>query len=86
MCTMARRTGPERTFSEESRPVRAECTAVFERVLEDPKLKLPKDLAAELPDLLWTWHMGIVLFWVHDESEGRRRTWQLMQQSLSSNW
>ena len=31
-------------------------------------------LRAELPDLLWLLHMGVVLFWVHDDSEGQRRT------------
>ena len=73
---------PLNPFSEESAPVRAECTAVFEKVLEDPKLKLPKDLAAELPDLLWTGHMGVILSWVHDESAGRRKAWFLMERTV----
>ena len=28
----------------------------------------------ELPELLWLLHMGVVLFWVHDDSPGQRRT------------
>jgi hypothetical protein len=37
---------------------------------------------AELPGLLWTWHMGIVLFWIHDRSPGRARTWRLMERTV----
>lgn len=73
---------PLNPFSEASRPVRAEATALFERVCEGARLKVPKDLAAELPDLLWSWHMGIVLFWVHDRSPGRRRTRRLLTASI----
>lgn len=73
---------PLNPFSEASQPVRAEATALFTLVLDDPKLKLPKDLAAELPDLLWTWQMGVVMYWVHDESPGRRKTWFLMERTV----
>jgi hypothetical protein len=69
-------------FSEESAPVRAEATAVFARAIEGSRTKIPADLAAELPGLLWTWHMSIVLFWIHDTSEGRRRTWRLVERAV----
>jgi len=26
--------------------------------------------------------MGIVLYWIHDKSEGRWRTWKLMERSV----
>lgn len=73
---------PLNPFSESSRPVRTEATRLFETVLEGARLKPPADLAAELPDLLWTWHMGVVLFWVHDASPGRRRTRRLLTASV----
>jgi hypothetical protein len=50
--------------------VREECIELMGRVIDGSKLKVPKDLRAELPYLLWLHLMGIVLFWIHDESPG----------------
>ncbi len=36
-------------------------------------------LRAELPQLLWLAQMGVVLFWVYDDSEGQRRTRLLVE-------
>ena len=72
---------PLNPFSPESHPVRREATEVFARVVEGAHA-IPKDLRAELPNLLWLYHMGIVLYWIHDKSEGRWRTWQMMERSV----
>jgi AcrR family transcriptional regulator len=71
---------PLNPFSAESLPVRREATALLARVLEG--VRIPKDLRAELPNLLWLYEMGIVLFWIHDTSPERRRTWRLMERSV----
>ncbi len=70
---------PLNPFSEESLPVRSESTDVFARVLKGSRTKLPEDLAAELPQLLWTYHMGVILFWIHDTSKGHARSYRLME-------
>jgi AcrR family transcriptional regulator len=72
---------PLNPFSPESQPVRREATEVFARVVEGVRA-IPKDLRMELPHLLWLYHMGIVLYWIHDKSEGRWRTWQMMERSV----
>jgi len=73
---------PLNPFSAESLPARREATALFAEVVRGARDRsLPRDLAAELPDLLWTWHMGIILFWIHDRSSGRVRTWRLMERT-----
>ena len=72
---------PLNPFSAESAPVRAESVELMRRVIEGSKLRVPSDLAAELPDLLWTYEMGIILFWIHDESEGRARTYRLIDRT-----
>src|SRR6185295_12104803 len=69
-------------FSPESSPVRKEATELFARVLEGSDVKVPKDLAAELPHLLWLYHMGITLFWIHDTSPGARRTRTLVDHTV----
>jgi AcrR family transcriptional regulator len=73
---------PLNPFSEESRPVRAEATALFARALAGSKTKVHAELAAELPNLLWLYHMGIIAAWIHDESPGRERTRRMTQESL----
>ena len=74
---------PLNPFSEASRPVREQVVATFAEVVRGSAdlRRLPADLAAELPELLWTYQMGIILFWVHDRSPGRRRTRRLMERS-----
>ena len=74
---------PLNPFSQESLPARREATEVFAQVVRGAEdRKLPGDLGAELPELLWTYHMGIVLFWIHDRSPGRVRTWRLMDRTV----
>jgi len=73
---------PLNPFSPDSQPVRREATELFARVVDGARGPLAKDLRPELPNLLWLYHMGIVLFWIHDKSEGRWRTWQLMERSV----
>ncbi len=73
---------PLNPFSPDSQPVRREATELFARVVEGAQGPIAKDLKPELPNLLWLYHMGIVLYWIHDKSEGRWRTWKLMERSV----
>ena len=65
---------PLSPFSQQSAPAREASTDLFRRAVEGSDLKVSPALRAELPDLLWLLHMGVVLFWVHDDSPGQRRT------------
>ncbi|HKV39605.1 MAG TPA: TetR family transcriptional regulator [Blastocatellia bacterium] len=69
---------PLNPFSAESEQVRKESTALYAEVIDGAKLKIPEDLRKELPFMLWLYHMGIVLFWIHDTSAGRTRTRHLI--------
>jgi len=73
---------PLHPLSTESQPVRREATDVFRKVVEGSRGRISPELRKELPNLLWLYHMGIVLFWIHDTSKGRRRTWRLMERSV----
>jgi hypothetical protein len=70
-------------LSEASRPVREEATALFRQVVEGSTLRVPADLQAELPRLLWLYHMGLVLFWIHDTSPGRARSRRLVDGTVA---
>ncbi|MFF1818717.1 TetR family transcriptional regulator [Kribbella sp. NPDC058245] len=73
---------PLSPFSTESQPARDASIEIFREVVAGSDLKLSADLAAELPELLWLLQMGIVLFWVHDDSEDLRRTKTLIERSV----
>jgi AcrR family transcriptional regulator len=80
--TAAHPESPLNPFSDESDPVRQQSIELFAKVVEDTKARIPKDLKAELPYLLWMYHMGIVLFWIHDPSPGHRRTHRLVDHTV----
>lgn len=73
---------PLNPFSPESGPVRGEATALFAEVLRGSNVRVPADLQAELPSLLWLYHMGIILFWIHDRSPGCARTYRLADHTV----
>ncbi len=75
-------TSPMSPFSVESHPVREAAKDLYRRVLDGSTEKAPPRLAAELPDLLWLYSMGIVLFWVHDPTPGAERTLLLIDRSV----
>jgi AcrR family transcriptional regulator len=59
-------TSPLSPFSPESTPARGAAIELWKEVLEGSDSRIPKRLRAELPELLWLYFMGIVLFWVYD--------------------
>ena len=73
---------PLNPFSRESRPVRNESTELFAEVVRGSGLKVHGELMDELPDLLWLYQMGIVLFWIYDTSPGCRRTYHLAERTV----
>jgi len=69
---------PLSPFSAESAPARDAMIDLYQGVLADSDAKLDADLSAMLPELLWLYHMGIVLYWVYDRSPGTVRTSRLV--------
>jgi AcrR family transcriptional regulator len=72
---------PLSPFSTESTPSREEEIAFFREVVEESDAKIPKQLRDDLPRMLWLFHMGIVLYWVHDSSDGVARTYELVDRA-----
>lgn len=72
-------TSPLSPFSEESAGAREASITLYRRVVEGSDLKLAPALRRELPDLLWLLQMGVVLFWVHDDSTGQARSHALVE-------
>lgn len=74
--------GPMSPFSRESAPAREQVTEIFREVVEGSDAKIPPALRAELPNLLWLFNMGVVLYWVHDRSAGTKKTYELIDRTV----
>ena len=75
---------PLNPFSDASREIREQSTRLFAEVIEGSATRLRhEELRAELPNLLWVYHMGILLFWIHDSSPGCRRTYRLLEHTVN---
>lgn len=53
--------------------------ARFRRILVDCDVRILRDLAPHLPDVLWFFQMGLILFWVIDESPQQATTRRLLE-------
>jgi AcrR family transcriptional regulator len=73
---------PLSPFSKESSPARDAAIALFREVVEGSTTRIDRELRAQLPELLWLYSMGIVLFWVHDASPGCAKTYQLIDRTV----
>jgi len=51
-------------------------------VVDGSTLKIDPEFRQELPELLWLYSMGIVLYWVHDSSPGCRKTYLLVERTV----
>src|SRR6185503_10881163 len=73
---------PLNPFAHASAPVRRDSMQLFKDLVAGSKARIPDDLREELPHLLWLYHMGIILFWIHDASRKRARTYRLIDQTV----
>lgn len=80
--TAADPASPLNPFSDESLPTRRESVALFADVAARSRIDAASQFGAELPHLLWLYHMGVLLFWIHDTSPARRRTQRLVDATV----
>ena len=69
---------PLSPFSPQTREVRDIDIAWFRTILAGCGVRIPKDLTPHLPDVLWLCQMGVIWFWVVDDSAGQARTARLL--------
>lgn len=71
---------PLSPFAKDTAPMREESIDYFRDALAGTKV--PKDLEEFLPGLFWFYQLGLILFWIYDESPGQRKTRRLTGASL----
>jgi AcrR family transcriptional regulator len=69
---------PLSPFSAETKAIREIDLAWFRRILADCGIRIPKDLEPHMPGVLWFFQMGVIFFWVIDDSPGQARTMRLL--------
>lgn len=74
---------PLSLFSEHNRHIRQADAQFFSRLLEKSGTRVPSDLAAYLPSLLWVYQMALLLFWIYDDTEDHIRTRVVTERSLA---
>ncbi len=75
---------PISPFSTESKELRDENIKLFTQVVEGSTTSLSglsKKFRERLPELLWLYNMGIILYWIHDNSPKQEKTFKLIEVS-----
>jgi AcrR family transcriptional regulator len=75
---------PLSPFSPQTKEIRDIDIAWFRRILVDCGMRIPRDLEAHLPGVLWLFQMGVIFFWVIDDSPNQARTARLLELSAKS--
>lgn len=75
---------PLSPFSPQTREIRDIDLAWFRRILVDCGMRIPRDLEPHLPGVLWFFQMGVIFFWVIDESAEQARTARLLELATKS--
>lgn len=71
-------------FSTRTKEIREADIRWFERILTDCDVRIPRDLAPALPGILWFFQMGLIFFWVIDDSPEQQRTSELLRLSTKA--
>jgi AcrR family transcriptional regulator len=74
---------PLSPFGAQTREIRERDMEFFGRLLKGGRVRLPSDLQPHLPRILWTYQMGVLLFWIYDRSADQQRTRQVIQKSVA---
>jgi len=75
---------PLSPFSPQTQEIRDTDIAWFRTILIDCGVRIPKDLERHLPGVLWFFQMGVIFFWVIDESPDQARSARLLDLAAKS--
>jgi len=73
---------PLSPFSVEAAAARQAAVSLYGEVIGGSRLRVPGFLRERLPELLWLYSVGIMLFWARDTSPDGRRTLRLIDATV----
>jgi len=75
---------PVSPFSKETKAFREMEIGWFRRILEESGLRVPGDLEVRMPEVLWLLHIGVIFFWIADDSARQVNTKRLLDQGMNT--
>ncbi len=75
---------PLSPFSPQTKEIRDIDINWFRHILIDCGVRIPRDMEPSLPGVLWFFQMGVIFFWVIDESVNQTRTGRLLDLAVKS--
>ena len=75
---------PVSPFSAQTKMFREMEIGWFRRLVGDEGVRLPGELEARIPEVLWVLHIGMMLFWIADDSPRQLHTRRLIDQGMST--
>ena len=73
---------PLSPFSPQTAAIRNRDIGYFQQAIADSQVRLPGSLLPYVPRLLWLYQMGLIWFWVYDDSPEQARTGVLFEKTL----
>ena len=73
---------PLSPFSPESSGARRTSVGIHADVVAGSDVRPDPQLVEHLPELLWLYHLGMILYWVHDTSPDQARTQDLVARTV----
>lgn len=71
---------PLSPFGHEQKEIREATITLMKEMIEGSDLKCEKGLRSYLPDLFWMYMMGMILYWVFDQTKDQKKTTDLIKQ------
>lgn len=75
-------TSPLSPFSPETAEIRSQSIQIIEQALNGAPFKSAEVIKPHLPLLFWILQMGLILFWIFDESPEQKRTQKFIDDGL----
>ncbi len=75
---------PVSPFSAETKAFREMEMGWFRKLISDEGVRLPRELETRIPEVLWVLHIGMMFFWIADDSPRQLHTRRLIDQGMST--
>lgn len=75
---------PVSPFSPETKAFREMEIGWFRKLVGDEGVRLPRELETRIPEVLWVLHIGMMFFWIADDSPRQSHTRRLIDQGMST--
>ncbi|MBX7148595.1 TetR/AcrR family transcriptional regulator [bacterium] len=75
-------THPLSPFSTQTQPIREASIANIEKLITGSDIVFFDELKPHLPTLFWLYHMGLIFFWIYDNSPDQQKTLRLLDKSF----